>query len=89
MFQMYLDNMKVWKRSRQIKDDTFVMRVGLTVKREVGLQWQEFGRKWIRAEQLQQVEVQLRRLKKNLWEVRCPQTFEAKVKDYLFRQFAG
>jgi hypothetical protein len=88
-FQMYLGNLKVWKYSRRVDDKTFVIRLGIAVKREVGLQWQEFGKKWVRGEQMQNVEIQLRRVNHNLWEIKGPKSLEGKIKELLHRQYAA
>ena len=89
VFQMYLNDMKVWKFSRRVNDTTHMLLLKVVVKKAVGLQWQEFGKKWVRGEQMQNIELQLRRVKRNLWEVSCPKTWEGKAKEHLHRQYAA
>lgn len=86
-FEMYLNTTKLVKAAGRKLGDFFIIKLPITVVREVGLRWQEFGKKWTSPEVLLNQNIELQPLGNGLWKVRVPRKMDVDVRMYLFEQF--
>lgn len=86
-FVIKLDPRKIDNAVGEYASGYGTLKLPFTVKSKVGIQWQEFGKKWVVPEVQLSHYAEITSRGRGLYRVSCPLNLEQQVKEYIFEKF--
>lgn len=88
-FIMFLDDMKVFKKSSGDGPCNRLMRMGMSKVVGAGLRWDAFKRAWVKPETTVQYQIVLTRLKPGVWKCKAETRVCEALRNILFEKCGG